>query len=338
MLVAIIDHPSSDTYLKSKFRLDNVYHLKFVKHTNVDLASLVTELHFRGLDQAKVDSALRCLVHVYAVQDVTASEAGGVLVQDVVSTYPLEVVQAASDLFLERLKTLGVEVYRVKWGYEDAARSVEKQLWDNASLRWEEFVAGLDDRYLGFVLPSSYEDARVVDHWKVRKDLKWFSVELPAHGWNVLRVIDDVLAVAWKLDLAFGFRPFGPNGVEGQRILVHKRAFQRLKEKGVIPPEELRIGINLWKFFSEFRPEESDFVNLMKDCELTLEEVKRQIASFALKGLTSEFREGQYPPFLVDEKAKKDYLQAVAKLLAPMDAWLMRRDIPAIPVIQGVTG
>ncbi|MDA4123901.1 MAG: hypothetical protein OK438_00430 [Thaumarchaeota archaeon] len=297
---------------------------------------MVTELQFRGLDQSKVDSALRCLVHVYVVQDVTASEAGGVIVQDVISTYPLDVVQAASDLFLERLKTLGVEVYRVKWGYEDAARTMEKQLWDNTSLRWEEFVTGMDDRYLGFVLPASYENARVVDSWKTRKDLKWLSVELPAHGWNVLRMVDDIVAVAWKLDLAFGFRPFGPNGAEGQRILVHKKAFQRLKEEGAIPPEELRIGINLWKFFSEYRQEESDFVTLMKDCGLTIEEVKRQIASFALKGLTSEFREGQYPPFLVNEKAKKEYQQAVRMLLTPMDSWLTRLDVPAIPEIQEV--
>lgn len=302
----------------------------------MDLASLITELQFRGLDQSKVDSALKCFVHIYAVQDVTAPEAGGVLVQDVVSTYPLDVVQAASELFLEKVMTLGAEAYRIKWGYEDAARMMEKQLWDNASLRWEEFMAGLDDRYLGFVLPASYEKARVIEGWKTRKDLKWFSVELPAHGWNVLRMVDDIVAVAWKLDLAFGFRPFGPNGAEGQRVLVHKKAFQRLKDKGVVPPEELRVGINLWKFFSEYRPEESDFVSLMKDCGLTLEEVKRQISAFALKGLTSEFREGQYPPFLVNDKAKKEYQQAVGMLLAPMDLWLSRRDVPAIPEVQEV--
>ncbi len=303
----------------------------------MDLASLVTELQFRGLDQAKVDTALKCLVHIYAVQDSTGSETGGVLVQDVVSTYPLEVVQAVSELFLERQKSSGFDVYRLKWGYEAAAKLMEKQLWDNSSLRWEEFMSQVDDRYLGFLLPVSSENARVVDFWKTRNDLKWFSIEDPAHGWNVLRIIDDIISVAWKLDLAFGFRPFGPDGVQGQRALLHTKAYKRLKKKAVVPPEALRNGIKLWRFFTEYRPEESEFVALMKECGLTLDDVKDQIAEFAVKGLTSEYREGQYPPFLVNEKTKKEYNEAVGRLLRPMDAWLSRRELPSLPESQTVT-
>ncbi len=276
-------------------------------------------------------------MHVHAVQDSTGPDTGGVLVQDIVNTYPLEVVQVASELFLERLKAAGTEVYRLKWGYDDAAKMMEMQLWDNASFRWEEFASGLDDRYLGFLLPNSYENARVMELWKTRKDLKWFSVEVPAHGWNVLRIVEDIAAVAWKLDLAFGFRPFGPDGVEGERALLHKKAYETLKEKAVVPPEIVRNGINLWRFFSEYRAEESDFVRLMKECGLTLDEAKKQIAAFASEGLSSEYREGQYPPFLVNEKTKKQYDQAVGRLLAPMDAWLVRRDIPILPEIHAAS-
>ena len=303
----------------------------------MDLVSLVTELQFRGLDQAKVDSALKCLVHVYAVQDNTNPDAGGVLVQDVVSTYPLDVVQAASELFLERQNSAGLEVYRLRWGYTEAARMMEKQLWDNTSLRWEEFMAPLDDRYLGFLLPFSYENARVMDFWKTRKDLKWFCIEDPAHGWNVLRIIDDLVSIAWKLDLAFGFRPFGTGGIEGQRALLHKRAFERLKERGVVPPESLRNGIRLWRFFTEYRPEESDIVALMRDCGVTIDDIKYQIAEFAKGSLTSEYREGQYPPFLVNEKMKKQYEEAVTRLIRPMDRWLSRLELPSLPELPAVT-
>jgi hypothetical protein len=105
----------------------------------MDLDGLITELQIRGLDQQRIDSTLRCLVHVFAVQDYTCKEVGGVLVEDVLNTYPLEVSQAASDLFLERLISNGREVFRVKWGYDVAARWLEKQLWENGADRWLEF-------------------------------------------------------------------------------------------------------------------------------------------------------------------------------------------------------
>jgi len=97
----------------------------------VDIDGLITELQIRGLDQAKIDSALRCLVHVFAVQDFTNDDAGGVLAKDILSSYPFEVTQAASELYFERMTVYGQDVFRVKWGYEAAARFLEKQLWQN---------------------------------------------------------------------------------------------------------------------------------------------------------------------------------------------------------------
>jgi len=290
----------------------------------------------RGLDQDKVDSALRLLVHVSAVQDQTPSESGGILVEDVVNTYPMEVVQAGADLFLEKVKDQNLEAFRVKWGCDETARMMEKQLWVNAATRWEEYVASMNERYLGFFLPMTYEGARIVTNWKLRKDLKWFSVEVPSHGWNVLRMMDDLTEVAWKLDLAFGYRPFGPDGVQGERVLLHKKAFESLKNKAVLPPEAHRTGIKLWKFFSEYDVEATDFVALMKECELNLDEVIGQVQEFFSKGLTSQYRDGQYPPYFVNEKMKKEFAAEVHALLTPMADWLHEAEVQQLAEGQSV--
>lgn len=293
----------------------------------MDIDGLTTELQIRGLSQEKIDSALKCLVHVYSVQEFTNSEGGGVLAKDILSSYPLEVAQVASELYFERLNICGQDVFRVKWGYDAAAHSLERQLWENASARWREFVEVLDDRYLGFLLPLTYEDARIVDLWKTRADLKWFGVEVESAGRNILRMIDDVITVGYELDLAFGFRTFGQKGAEGQRTLLHKRAYESLKSRADMPPYSFLAGIRLWKFFSLYEPYESEFVKMMKECGLTLEEVKAQIGAFQEKGLTTQYRESQYPPYLVVDKMKKQYQEAVRDLLTPMASWLSRRDV-----------
>jgi len=298
----------------------------------VDIDGLITELQIRGLDQSKIDSALRCLVHVHAVQEFTNDDAGGVLAKDILNSYPFEVSQAATELYFERLTVYGQDVFKVKWGYDSAARFLEKQVWENASARWQEFVDGLDERYLGFVLPMSYENARVVELWKTRKDLKWFGVELEGFGWDVLRLIDDIIAVGWALDLAFGYRSFGPGGIEGTRTVLHKRAFESLKKRAVVASDFIITGIKLWRFFTQFEPELTDVVGLMNECGVTLEEVQRQVKSFYEKGLTSPYRESQYPPFLVNDKMKKQYEVEVRRLLSPMEMWLKRREsVPDIP-------
>jgi hypothetical protein len=298
----------------------------------VDIDGLITELQIRGLDQARVDSALKCLVHVHAVQDFTNDDAGGVLVKDVLNSYPFEVTVAASELYFERATVYGQDVFRVKWGYDAATRWLEKQLWQNASDRWEEFVDGLDERYLGFVLPMTYDHARIIEFWKARKDLKWFGVEFEGFGWNILRLIDDIVAVGWALDLAFGYRSFGPGGIEGNRTLLHKKAYESLKRQAAVPPDSIITGIKLWKLFSQFEPAETDFVKLMKECDVTIEEVQRQVGTFYEKGLTSRYRDTQYPPFLLVEKMKKQYQEEVRRLLNPMEAWLTRKELaPKIP-------
>ena len=304
----------------------------------VDLPTLVTELQFRGLDQDKIDSTLRCLVHVNAVQNQGEDTASGILVEDIVNTYPMEVVQAASSLFLDKVKNNGLESFQVKWGFEDTAKTMERELWNNVSGRWNDYVATLNERYLGFFLPMTYEGARVVTTWKLRNDLKWFSVEIPSHGWNVLRLIEDVTAVAWKLDLAFGYRPFGPEGILGERVLLHKKAFDSLKHRAVLPPENFRTGIKLWRFFSEYDVNATDFVQLMKDCDLSLEEVQNQVKEFFQAGLTSQYREGQYPPYFVTEKKNKEFAAAVRELLAPMDSWLLQQASSEQMVPQQVPG
>jgi DNA-binding transcriptional ArsR family regulator len=291
---------------------------------------LVTELQFRGLDQAKSDSALRLLVHVHSTQDSTAPETGGILVEDIINSYPLDVVQASAELFLERLVSHGMDAYRLKWGYEEAAKLMERQLWDNAETRWGEFVQLLDGRYLGFFLPVG-EDDRIISNWKLRKDLKWFSVEVPKHGWNVLRLIDDIIEVAWKLDLAFGFRPFGLTGAEGERVLLHPKAYESLKALSQAPPEALLQGIRVWKFFSEYDIEGSDIVELMNECGVTLDEVVAQVDKFFEKGLTSKYRDGQYPPYFINDKMKKEFRIEVRTLLHPMEAWLSRSEVTGAP-------
>ncbi len=275
---------------------------------------------------------MKCLVHVHAVQDFTNDDAGGVLVKDVLNSYPFEVTVAASELYFERATVYGQDVFRVKWGYDAATRWLEKRLWQNASDRWEEFVDGLDERYLGFVLPMTYDHARIIEFWKARKDLKWFGVEFEGFGWNILRLIDDIVAVGWALDLAFGYRSFGPGGIEGNRTLLHKKAYDSLKRQAAVPPDSIITGIKLWKLFSQFEPAETDFVKLMKECDVTIEEVQRQVGTFYEKGLTSRYRDTQYPPFLLVEKMKKQYQEEVRRLLNPMEVWLTRKELaPEIP-------
>ena len=292
----------------------------------MDIDGLTTELQIRGLDQAKIDSALKCLVHVYAVQDFTNNDAGGVLAKDILSSYPLEVTQAASELYFERMTVYGQDVFRVKWGYEAAAKYLEKQLWQNSLPRWKEFVEGLNERQLGFVLPMTYENARVVEFWKTRKDLKWFGIELESFGWNLLRLIDDIVAIGWALDLAFGYRSFGPAGIEGDRTILHKKAYESLKKHAAVPPDIIITGIKLWRFFTQFEPEETDVVKLMEDCGVTLAEVQRQVNCFYDWGLTTPYRESQYPPYLVVDKMKKQYQEAVRGLLSPTERWLVGKE------------
>ena len=112
----------------------------------VDLPSLVAELHLRGFDQDKVDSALRCLVHVFAVEGQASPEHGGILAEDLISTYDLEVVQAATELFLEKSKVLGREVFRVRWGCQETAKTMERELWNHVSHPWAEYVSQIDGR------------------------------------------------------------------------------------------------------------------------------------------------------------------------------------------------
>ncbi len=299
-----------------------------VIRTLVDLPTLVSELQLRGFDQEKVDAALRCLVHVQAVQDATAPDIGGILAEDIVNTYPLEVVQAATQLFLETTMTQGREVFRVRWGCGTAAKTMEWELWNHSRQRWDEFVSQLDERYLGFFLPAEIEGARVTSSWKLNKELKWFSVELPQYGWKVLGMMDDITEVAWKLDLAFGFRPFSQEGVAGERVLLHEAAYNMLEAKKAPLPPELLKSIRLWKFFSEYDVQGTDFVALMKECGLTLDDLLHQIEFFFSQDLTSQYRDGQYPPYFINDKKKKEFQAAVRALLGGVESWLSRTDVP----------
>jgi len=289
----------------------------------------MSELHLRGFDQEKVDEALRCLVHVYVVQGSSPTEAGGILAEDILNKYQLDVVQAATQLFLDRSMSGGKEVFRVRWGCEAAAELMEEQLWVHVSPRWEEFVAQLDERYLGFLLPAANGYERVINNWKLGKELRWFSVEVPSQGWKVLGLVDDISEVAWKLDLAFGYRAFGPDGVQGPRILLHRKAYDVLRIRMVPPPDQLLRSIRIWRFFSEYDVQSTDFVALMRECNLSLEEVVEQVRAFFSSDLTSEYRESQYPPYFINDKKKKEFQLAVRELLEPMNAWLLRRKVAA---------
>ncbi|HEV2138947.1 MAG TPA: hypothetical protein VGR53_08895 [Nitrososphaerales archaeon] len=294
----------------------------------MDLPSLVTELQIRGFDQDKVDSAIKCLVHVYEVQDSNL-ETGGILAEDLISVYEPAVVQAASEIFLEKSMSQGREVFRVKWGFEDTAETMDKQLWEHSSERWMEFVSQVDERYLGFVLPQDGEAPRVVTNWKLSNDLKWFSVEIPTYGWRILRMMEDLTEVAWKLDLAFGFRPVGSDGVLGPRVLLHEDAYEALKKKQVPPPAELIKSIRLWKFFSQYDTESTNFEALVEECMIQTSDVIEQTKKFFAMDLTSQYREGQYPPYFINDKKKKEFQIAVRSLLEPVEAWLSHSDAPA---------
>ena len=286
----------------------------------------MTELHLRGFDVDKVDSALRCLVHVYAVQDHASADASGIMAEDILGTYELSVVQAATELFLDRSTAQGRDVFRVRWGCEAAAETMENQLWIHASERWEEFVSQLDERYLGLFMPTG-EGGRVINNWKLGKELRWFSVEVPRQGWKILGIMDDISEVAWKLDLAFGFRLFDAEGTKAPRVLLHEKAYGLLKDKRVEPPAALMKSIRLWRFFSEYDVHATDFVALLRECDLSLEEVLEQVNKFYSLGLTSQYREGQYPPYFINDKKTKEFQQAVRDLLQPMDVWLLRKDV-----------
>jgi hypothetical protein len=288
----------------------------------LDLPSLFSELQLRGFGEDKIDSALRCMVHVYAVQEYVKDETGGILAEDLVNSYGSEVLQAASELVLEKSMVEGREIYRVKWGCEDAAKIMEQDLWENGSGRWSDFVSELDDRYLGICLPEKDDGARVVNSWKQGKELKWFAVEVPHHGYKVLGMMDDIIAVATKLDLAFGFRPVRPEGVGGEKVLLHEDAYLLLKERGTRPPEELLRSIRLWRFFSEYDVHGTDFVALMRDCGLSLDDVSEQVRAFFGRDLTSQYRESQYPPYFINPKKKKEFQAAVRELLVPMEVWI----------------
>ena len=290
----------------------------------MDLPSLVSELHLRGLDQKKVDESLRLLVHVYEVQDHASAEWGGVLAADILSAYEADEVQAAVELFLERSVVNGPEVFRLKWGWEEAAKTEDRELWDHGAPRWDEFVSQLDERYLGLCIPES-DDERVVENWKLNKELKWFSVAVQRHGWNVLKMIDDLTQVAVTLDLAFGFRSFGPDGVKWGRTILHEGAYGALRSRMEPPPAEARRGIRLWKFFSEYDARSTDFVAVMRECGLSLDEVVEQLKKFSAAGLTSEYMEGMYPPYSINDKRKSEFAAAVDGLLRPMDEWLSRK-------------
>ena len=60
----------------------------------------------------------------------------------------------------------------------------------------------------------------------------------------------------------------------------------------------------------------------MKECDLTLEEVVEQVQKFFDLGLTSQYRDGQYPPYFINDKKKKEFQAAVRGLLRLMDMWL----------------
>ena len=151
---------------------------------------------------------------------------------------------------------------------------------------------------------------------------------MPRQGWKILGMMDDMTEVAFRLDLAFRFRPFGPDGVKAQRVLLHEKAFDALKSRILPPPANLIQAIRLWRFFSEYDVHSTDFVALMAESRLVLDEVKDQVERFFAMNLTSRYREGQYPPYFINDKKKKEFQQAVRELLQPMEAWLSRSVSP----------
>jgi hypothetical protein len=294
----------------------------------VDLATLTSELQIRGFSQENIDTALRCLLHVYAVQDFAADDKAGVLADDIIGNYPVEVVQAAIQIFLDKGKYGGNFVYRVRWGFEDPARTMLQQLWEHSAHRWDEYVANVNERYIGFFLAPMSQNGRVITAWGLNEELRWFCDAIPGHGWNVMRIIEDVTAVSWELDLAFGFRSFGEEGIGGEMALLHESAFEALQRKALPPPEGALNAIKLWKFFSEYDVKATDFVTLMLDCGLTLEQVTEQVDKFFAKNLSSHYREGQYPPYYINDKKKKEFKEEVRLLLHPMEAWLTKGELP----------
>ena len=299
--------------------------------SSVDLPSLLSELHIRGFGREKVGSALKCLQQVHMTQGFGAPDDGGVLVEDVVANYDLDVIQAASELFLEKRKVQGREVFTVRWGCDYVAEGVEAESWNRVSHRWEAYVRGLDDRYLGFLLPDGGPRARVLTEWQLNKELKWFSTEAPHQGKKMLEVLDDIGAEAGRLGLAQVFRPFGPEGVLSPRLLLHQRAFEALNSRRSPPPASAVRSVRLWRFFSEYDVNATNFVALMKECGLSLEEIVGQVGRFFELGLTSEYRDSQYPPYFIAFKKKDEFQAAVRDLLLPMGSWLSRgqRAVPA---------
>lgn len=290
----------------------------------VDLPSLLAELHIRGLSREKSRSALKCLQQVHMTQAFASPEGAGVLMEDLAANYDLDVIQAASQLFLEKRMVQGREVFTVKWGCENVAEGVEKESWKRVSHKWETYVQGLDDRFLGFFLPGDGPRARVVTEWQLNKELMWLSTEFPLQGQKMLGVLDEIGAEAGRLGLAQVFRPFGPEGVLSPRLLLHQRAFEALNASKSPPPPSAVHSVRLWRFFSEYDPNATNFVALMKDCSLSLDEIVEQIGKFFELGLTSEYRDSQYPPYFIAFKKKDEFQAAVRDLLLPMESWLSR--------------
>lgn len=323
-------------YSESIFGLAKAYERKQGEEVPVDLTSLLSELHYRGLSQEKTGAALRCLLYVHEGQDYASPGTGGVLTDDVLGAFELDVVQAASELFLEKSRAQGREVFTVRWGCENIAEDVEKKTWSLASRRWNAFARRLDERYLGFFLPVRGARGRVITDWQLSKELKWFSTEVPHQGQKILGMMDEISQAAGKLGLAFAFRAFGPEGVLGPRVLLHGRAFEALDSKKVIPPDGALLSMRLWRFFSEYDVYSTNFVALMRECGLTLDEVVNQVGAFFDLGLTSEYREGQYPPYFINLNRKEEFQAAVRALLLPMESWLSRGE-PVQQAHPGVT-
>ena len=70
----------------------------------------------------------------------------------------------------------------------------------------------------------------------------------------------------------------------------------------------------------------------MRECGLTLDDIQGQIAKFFASDLTSQYREGQYPPYFINAKKKKEFQEAVKDLLRPMDKWLTGKKAIEAPV------
>ena len=220
---------------------------------HVDISGLITEFRIRGLDQRKIDSALKCLVHVYSTQDLVNAENGGVLVKDVLDSYPLEVTQVASELYLERFTLWGLDVFRVKWGYDSAARSASRRLWDASSSPWEKFADGLDKRCLGLLLPESYEEGRVLESWKNNSKAEWLAGEVGGLDSKALSIVNDCMKVGYSLDLAFSCSSFLA-GSGGSFDIAAKECLRFTEREGRTTPSSTVARDEIMEILLAVRP------------------------------------------------------------------------------------